>query len=400
MPWNDESGESGKDGAGRPDAGKDGAGKGKTPPKGNPWGDRRPSAWNRPGGSQGPGGGQNRPEGPDLEDYLRQFRDRWGKGLGGGAGRPGRAGDGGGAPKNGFALFAALAVVGWFATGIYFVDAGEQAVVLRLGAYDRTTGPGAQLALPYPFEAVRKERVTEIRRTDVGGDEENLMLTADENIVDLHFAVNWRITDIKKYAFSLADPEGAVRMVGESVMRQTIGRRKLEGIITIDRAPIELEARERLQQILDSYNAGIVVAEVNLVKADPPRTVIEAFRSINNAQQEAATNIQQATQYAYKVVPEARGDAARLLQDAEGYAQRVEKEAQGDASRFNAVYEQYRKQPQVTRRRIYLETMERVLGRSDTIILDNKSGAMPYLPLDQLKRPKNATPVPAQGGAQ
>ena len=399
MPWNDESGESGKDGAGRPDAGKDGAGKSKSAPKGNPWGDRRPSAWNRPGGNQGPGG-PGRPETTDLEDYLRQFRDRWGKGLGGGPGRGGRSGDSGGSPKNGIALFAALAAVGWFATGIYFVDAGEQAVVLRLGAYDRTTGPGAQLALPYPFEAVRKERVTEIRRTDVGGDEENLMLTADENIVDLHFAVNWRITDIKKYAFSLADPEGAVRMVGESVMRQTIGRRKLEGIITVDRAPIELEARERLQQILDSYNTGIVVAEVNLVKADPPRTVIEAFRSINNAQQEAATNIQQATQYANKVVPEARGDAAKLLQDAEGYAQRVEKEAQGDAARFNAVYEQYRKQPQMTRRRIYLETMERVLGRSDTIILDNKTGAVPYLPLDQLKRPKNATPVPAQGAAQ
>lgn len=399
MPWNDESGESGKDGAGRPDAGKEGAGKGRTPPKGNPWGDRRPSAWDRPRGPQGPGGGPNRPEGPDLEDYLRQFRDRWGKGFGGGGGGSG-GGSGGGASKNGFALFGALAVVGWFATGVYFVDEGEQAVVLRLGAYDRTSGPGAQLSMPYPFEAVRKERVTEIRRTDVGGGEENLMLTSDENIVDLHFAVNWRITDIKKYVFSLADPEGAVRTVGESVMRQTIGRRKLEGIITVDRAPIEIEARERMQQILDSYNAGVVVAEVNLVKADPPRTVIEAFRSINNAQQEAATNIQQATQYANKVVPEARGDAAKLLQDAEGYAERVSKEAEGDAARFNAVYEQYRKQPQVTRRRIYLETMERVLKKSDTIILDNKAGAVPYLPLDQLRRPQNATPVPSQGAAQ
>lgn len=399
MPWNDESGESGKDGAGRPDAGKEGAGRGRTPPKGNPWGDRRPSAWDRPRGPQGPGGGPNRPEGPDLEDYLRQFRDRWGKGFGGGGNNAGGS-SGGGASKSGFALFGALAVVGWFATGVYFVDEGEQAVVLRLGAYDRTTGPGAQLSMPYPFEAVRKERVTEIRRTDVGGGEENLMLTSDENIVDLHFAVNWRITDIKKYVFSLADPEGAVRTVGESVMRQTIGRRKLEGIITVDRAPIEIEARERMQQILDSYNAGVLVAEVNLVKADPPRTVIEAFRSINNAQQEAATNIQQATQYANKVVPEARGDAAKLLQDAEGYAERVAKEAEGDAARFNAVYEQYRKQPQVTRRRIYLETMERVLKKSDTIILDNKAGAMPYLPLDQLRRPQNATPVPSQGAAQ
>jgi membrane protease subunit HflK len=398
MPWNDESGESGKDGAGRPDAGKEGAGRGRTPPKGNPWSDRRPSAWDRPRGPQGPGGGPNRPEGPDLEDYLRQFRDRWGKGIGGGGGVGG--GTGGGASKNSLALFGALALVGWFATGVYFVDEGEQAVVLRLGAYDRTSGPGAQLSMPYPFEAVRKERVTEIRRTDVGGAEENLMLTSDENIVDLHFAVNWRITDIKKYVFSLADPEGAVRTVGESVMRQTIGRRKLEGIITVDRAPIEIEARERMQQILDTYNAGILVAEVNLVKADPPRTVIEAFRSINNAQQEAATNIQQATQYANKVVPEARGDAAKLLQDAEGYAERVAKEAEGDAARFSAVYEQYRKQPQVTRRRIYLETMERVLKKSDTIILDNKAGAVPYLPLDQLRRPQNATPVPSQGAVQ
>jgi modulator of FtsH protease HflK len=399
MPWNDESGESDKDDAGRQNAPKDGSGK--NTPKGGPWGDRKQqNPWERPRGPGGP----NRPgnQGPDLEDYLRQARDQFGKAFGGGSGRgPGSGGPGGSSRPlgGGAAVIAALAVIGWFATGIYFVDEGEQAIVLRLGAYDRVSGPGAQLALPFPIEAVRKERVTEIRRTDIGGEGENLMLTADENIVDLHFAVNWRITDIKKYALNLRDPEQAVRMAGESIMRQTIGRRKLEGIITIDRAPIELEARDKLQQVLNSYNAGVLVAEVNLVKADPPKTVIEAFRSINNAQQEAATNIQQATQYTNKIVPEARGDAAKLMQDAEGYASRVEKEAQGDASRFNAVYEQYRRSPQVTRRRIYLETMERVLGRSDTIILDKGAGVMPYLPLDQLRRPRNATPVP-QGGEQ
>ncbi|MET0546080.1 MAG: FtsH protease activity modulator HflK [Caulobacterales bacterium] len=396
MPWNDESGESDKDGAGRPNAPKDGSGK--NAPKPGPWGERKPqNPWERPRGPNGP----NRPgnQGPDLEDYLRQLREKFGR-FGGGPGRPNNTGSGGGRPVGGgAAVILALAVIGWFATGIYFVDEGEEAMVLRLGAYDRTTGPGAQLALPFPLEQVRKERVTEIRRTDVGVEGENLMLTADENIVDLHFAVNWRITDLKKYVLNLKSPEQAVRMVGESVMRQTIGRRKLEGIITIDRAPIELEAREQLQKVLNSYNAGILIAEVNLVKADPPKTVIEAFRSINNAQQEAATNIQQATQYANKIVPEARGDAAKLLQDAEGYASKVEKEAAGDASRFNAVYEQYRQQPQVTRRRIYLETMERVLSRTDTIIVDKNSGALPFLPLDQMRRPRNATPVP-QGDGQ
>ena len=384
MPWNDNAGGGGPWGSG-------GGGQNNN----NPWG-RGP---NGPG--RGPnGGGQE----PDLEELVRRFQ-QWlgGKGpRGGGRGGSGKGGSGGGV----VGVVGALIVVGVItAASVYQVGPGEAGVVQRFGEYVRTTGAGLRVKLPYPIETVETVNVTEIRSITIGTTpQEALMVTRDENIVDLSFTVQWQVdpTRVRDYVFNVRDQRAMVQAVSESAMREVVGTSDLQPIIGTGRGEVAQRAEEIIQDTLDLYEAGIQVVGLQLQESAPPEDVIAAFQDVISAEQDAEANALQATAYANRIVPEARGDAVRLMEEARGYRDQVVAEAQGQADRFNAIYDEYAQAPDVTRERMYLETMERVLGRSELLILDqNGNGAVPYLPLDQLGRNRgdaNRAAGSGQGG--
>ncbi|MCR9129935.1 MAG: FtsH protease activity modulator HflK [Alphaproteobacteria bacterium] len=371
MPWNDNSG----------GGGPWGSGGGSNNNNNNPWG----NGPNRPGGGRGPGGGGNE---PDLEELVRRFQ-AWLGGRGGG-----NNGSGGGKGKGGKGGGAIGAVVGLGAlvllgiASVYQVGPGEAGVVLRFGEYARTTGAGLQFKLPTPIETVRIEDVTNIRSVTIGNTaQEALMVTRDENIADISFTVQWQVdpANVRAYLFNVRDQQSMVRAVAESAMREVVGTSDLQPIIGQGRGEVAQRAEDIIQSTLDSYEAGIRIVGVQLQEASPPPDVIAAFQDVIAAGQDAERLQLQATAYANRVVPEARGDAVRLLEEARGYRDQVIAEAEGQADRFNAIYAEYAQAPDVTRQRMFLETMERVLGRSELIILDQQgNGAVPYLPLDRL----------------
>lgn len=373
MPWNDNAGGGGGGPWGQGGGRKD---------DNNPWG-------------RGPGGGRGRGSGgePDLEDLIRQLQERL-KGLfGGGKGSNGAGGGGGGGKAGGIGIGAILGglLVAWVAfTGWYVVGANEAGVVLRFGEYARTTTPGFKLKLPYPIETVQLPEVTDTKELTIGTNERGItMLTQDENIVDLGFTVQWRVDadGVRDYLFNVRDVDGTVRAVAESAMREVVGTTALEPIITQGRVEVSQRTRQLMQETLDEYEAGVQVLNVNLQRAQAPEQVIDAFRDVDAAAQDAQRAQLNATAYANSIIPQARGEAARLIQGAQAYRDSVIAEAQGQADRFVSIYNEFAQAPEVTRRRMYLETMERVLGRSDLIILDQQGGgAVPYLPLDQLGR--------------
>ncbi len=363
-----------------------------------PWNDQSSGS----GGGQGPwGSGPRRPwgqpprppqQGPDLEEMLRQWRERFRFGGGPGGGR-----GGGGRSPISLPLVAAIFVVGWIMTGIYFVDEGEQAVITRFGDYNRTTGPGAHWRAPTPFEAHRVVNVTGQRTTEIGfvtrnqdaiadNPDESLMITGDRNIVEIHFRIYYNIKDVFDFTFNVREPDTAVRNVAESAMREVIGRRQLEPIITTERGAVEQGVEELMQQVLDEYESGVQVLQVELLRAAAPSAVIEAFNDVVNAGQDAET-----------LVNNAERDRARIVNEAQAYRERVVREATGEAERFVAVHGEYRQAPQVTRDRLYMETMERVYQRGNLIILDQRGGAVPYLPLEGMVR-RNAPATQGEGG--
>ena len=384
MPWNDNQGGGG--------GGPWGSGGGNNNNQ-NPWGGRRP---------QGGGGGD---EGPDLDevvrDMQRKLRGLFGGGSGGNGG--GKKG-GGGASAFGFG-FILLVIAGvWFVmpgSGWYQVGPNEAGVVLRFGEYSRTSSPGFHFKLPTPIETVTLPEVTTTNTITIGQGNEGQMLTRDENIVDIDFAVQWRVDlsypdGVRDYLFNVRDPEATVRAVAESAMREVVGTSDLQFIITEGRTEVSHRTRALLQETLNEYNAGIEVLQVNLRNAQPPERVIDAFRGVDVAQQEAERAQLNATAHANSVIPAARGRAAQVTQQAQAYRDSVIAEAQGQADRFVAIYDQYRLAPNVTRRRMYLETIEEIFRRSDLIVLDDQSGAVPYLPLNELGQNRNRT----QGGNQ
>ncbi len=382
MPWNDQSNGSGQK------------------PPGGPWGEGPKNPWGGPPRQPTPPPNNN---GGDLEDMVKRLQDRMKGGPFGGR-RGGRGdGDGRGPGAGGLAVLGALLVAGWFASAVYIVDEGEQGVVTRLGAFNRITGPGLHVHLPPPFEDHRVEQVTLQRRLQIGGGEnagsQSLMLTGDEAIVDIDFTVIWSLKSAQDYVFNIRNPDETVQAVAESAMREVVGKRTLEGIITRDRAQVEDGVRTLMQSILDSYKSGVQINQVQLQKASAPATVIEAFDDVVRASQDAETKINEATRYRNEVVPQARGEAQRMLQEAEGYKERVVREAGGEAERFRLIQEQYRAAPKVTRERLYLETMERVYGGADKTIVDGRTGAVPVLPLDMSRRAQvpaaSAAPAPA-----
>ncbi len=387
MPWNDQSGGS----SGNSPGGDKG------PKSQGPWGGEPRRPWGAP-----PSGG---PQGPDLEDLMRQWRERFSGGNGGGRGGRKVSGPGG----LSWPLIAGLLIAGWVATGVYIVDEGENAVITRLGKYDRTSGPGMHLHLPPPIEARSVINVTGQRTDDIGftavssngrsiandNPDESLMITGDRNIVEIHFRVNYNISDALKFRFNVRNPvntpdePGAVRQVAESAMREVIGRRQLEAIITTERAAVEQDVQALMQQTLDEYDSGVRVLNVQLLRAAAPAAVIAAFNDVVNANSEAETTINNANR-----------ETARIVNEAQGYRESVVRAATGEAQRFNSVYEEYRQSPRVTRDRLYMETMERVLRDADTTIIDQRAGAVPYLPLDGIVRRNRAAPAAAPAPAQ
>ncbi|PSC05114.1 FtsH protease activity modulator HflK [Alsobacter soli] len=359
---------------------------------GGPWGPRKQGPWGT--GPQGGGGGNGAP--PDLEELLRRSQDKLRQVMPGGGGVGGK----------GAAAIALGAVLLWLATGFYTVRPDEVGLNLVFGKYVGTSQPGLNYNFPYPIGSVVKPRVTVVNTTEVGYRsaegarrsgyrdvlEESLMLTGDENIVDIDFAVQWQINPARAadFVFNIQAPEASVKAVAEAAMREVVGRRNIQQILTTDRGAIENEVRQHMQDVLNTYNSGVEVRLVQLQKVDPPQQVIDAFRDVQAARQDQDRARNEAETYASKVVPEARGEAARIVQEAEAYRERVVAEANGQASRFKQVYEEYRKAPDVTRERMYLETMEKVFGGSDKIILDSKNGSgqgvVPYLSLNELQR--------------
>ncbi|WP_069299244.1 FtsH protease activity modulator HflK [Neptunicoccus sediminis] len=354
------------------------------------------------GGDKGrrPTGG-NQPQMPEIDEIVRKGQEQLrvlmgGKsGSGGGSGRNsggGMPGGGIGRGTIGIVLLVALAL--WTFASFYRVDTSEQSVELLFGKYVETGEEGLNFA-PWPFVTKEIRAVTRENTEDIGVGRGNradsgLMLTGDENIVDIDFQVVWNINDLRKYLFNLGDPENTIRAVSESAMREIIARSNLAPILNRDRGAIAQELQELIQATLDSYESGMNIVRINFDKADPPQEVIDAFREVQAAEQTRDTLEKQADAYANRVVAEARGKAAQLLEQAEGYRAQQVNQAEGEAARFVAVYDEYAKAPEVTRKRLYLETMERVLGDVDKVILDDNAaggqGVVPYLPLNELNK--------------
>jgi membrane protease subunit HflK len=303
-------------------------------------------------------------------------------------------------------------VVLWLGSGLYTVRPDEVGLNLIFGRYVGSTQPGLNYNLPYPIGSVIRPSVTTVNTTEVGfrgGDggrriaardvpEESLMLTGDENIVDIDFAVQWQVDPARAadFVFNIQEPETSIKAVAESAMREVIGRRNIQAILTTERGPVEADVKQLMQDVLNSYGAGVSIRLVQLQKVDPPAQVIDAFRDVQAARQDQDRARNEAETYASKVVPEARGEAARIQQEAEAYRERVVAEATGQASRFNQIYVEYKKSPEIIRERMFLETMERVLAGTDKMIIDQNGmgqGVVPYLPLNELQKKPQAGAV-------
>jgi membrane protease subunit HflK len=370
------------------------------------WKNQSGGPWGSGGGSRGPWGSGPQPGGPtppDLEEFVRRSQDRIRNLL------PGGSFGGWGT------LLIVLGVIAlWMLSGFYRVQTDEQGVVLRFGKYVGERQPGLNYHLPWPIETVLIPKVTSSRRLDIGMrliedprrgttardvPEESLMLTGDENIVDVDFTVLWKVKDAADFLFNVQNPEGTIKAVAESAMREVIGRSTIQPILTGARQNIEQGVHELMQKTLDSYGTGVVITQVQMQKVDPPSQVIDAFRDVQAARADAERAQNEAQTYANRVVPEARGKAAQIQQAAEAYREQTVAEAKGQAARFTKIYDEYKKAPEVTRRRIYLETMENVLNGVNKTIIDpsvSKSGIVPYLPLTG--GGTVARPAPAQQG--
>ncbi|HEY9536349.1 MAG TPA: FtsH protease activity modulator HflK [Kiloniellaceae bacterium] len=373
---------------------------------GGPWGGGGGGSggggpWGRGGGS---GGG---PRPPDFEDFIKRGQDSFRSILPGG---------GGGLGKSAYLLIGLGVIIVWLLTGLYRVQTNEQGVVLRFGKWVETTQPGLNWHLPWPIETALTPSVTSVQQIDIGfqstgGEssrtarrdiaEESLMLTGDQNIIDIDFTVQWKIADAGQYLFNIREPEQTVKIAAESAMREIIGRTDIQPALTEARGTVEAEARTLLQATLDEYQAGIEITELVLQDVQPPEAVIDAFNDVLRAQQDRDRARNEADRYRNDILPRARGEALRVVQGAEAYKERLENEAEGEAQRFLSVYNAYRQNPDVTRRRMYLETMQGILSDTDKVILDGQAGSggvLPYLPLNELRRTPGATPRSGDAG--
>ncbi len=346
---------------------------------------------NNPWGSPGNGGGRN--QGPNMDDVIRNAQDKF-KNM---------------VPssffgKMGPSIIIIILLLIWLASGFYRVLPDEQGVVLQFGKFTKTTQPGLNYHIPYPVERVFTPKVTKINRIDVGYrqspdsrvtairdvEEESLMLTGDENIVDIDFSVFWLINDAGSFLFNVQAPEQTIKSAAETAMREVIGQGKIQSILTEGRTDIENKTRVLIQEILDEYKTGITITQVQTQKADPPSQVIDAFRDVQAARADLERQRNEAEAYANDIIPRARGEAEQILQQAEGYRQKVIADSEGKASRFLSIQTEYAKAPIVTKKRIFYETMEDVFSDMDKVIIDKAGGdsVVPYLPLPELTKKK------------
>lgn len=338
-------------------------------------------AWNEPGPNrdpwnQGPGGNKRGDGPPDLDEMLRRLKARLG-----GKGPRSPGGSSSGIPKALVSLGVVLVAGFWLSSGFYVVDEQERGVVMRFGAYSRTTDPGWGWHAPWPVEKVEIVNVTQVRQAN----DRATMLTKDENIVDVELTVQYRVSSAEQYLFSVADPDMTLRQATKSAVRETVGRSEMDFIITEGRQAVADRTKQLLQDRLDMYKCGLIVTEVNLQQAQPPEAVQSAFADAIKAREDQQRVKNEAEAYANDRLPRARGAAARQLEEAAGYRDKVIAQAEGDASRFSQLVGEYRKAPKVTRDRLYLDTMTQVLSQSSKVLIDVKQGnPMFYLPLDQL----------------
>ena len=354
---------------------------------GSPWG-------SPPGGDNGSGRGGPTP--PNIDEVIKKIQDLIKKFM-----------PGNGSSRKPIILGLVILIAIWAFSGLYRVLPDEQGVVLRFGKFVSTTQPGLNYHIPYPVETVLTPKVTKVNRIDVGFrsasdsgrtsgiadvSEESLMLTGDENIVNIDFSVFWVIKDAGKFLFKIQSPVVTVKAAAETAMREVIARSRIQSILTEGRSKIEIETQEIIQSLLDEYESGIQITQVQTQKADPPDEVIDAFRDVQAARADMERSKNEAEAYQNDVIPRARGDAAKILQEAEAYKKQVVALAEGEASRFLAIYNEYKLAKRVTQERMYLETMEKVLADIDKVIIDKKAGGVvPYLPLPELtKKSKGA----------
>lgn len=375
---------------------------------GGPWGSgsggggRGPNPWGRP-----PGGGGPQP--PNIEEILRRGQERMRRVM------PGGFGSG-----KGLVILAAVALALWaLLGGMYRVQPDEQGVELLFGKWVNTTTSGLHFWVPPPFGGVMKPKVTRINSMDIGfrgvptdtrggrstaRPEEALMLTGDENILDIQYTVFWKIDDAGKYLFNIASPEATVKAAAESAMREVVGNMQAQFALAEGRPQIEQNAQKLLQAILNDYGAGVLVTQLQLRAVEPPDKVLDAFRDVQRAQADRERARNEAESYRNDIVPRARGDAQRLIQEAEGYRQQVIAQAQGEAARFVSVYNAYKQAEDVTKQRLYLETMETILRGVNKVIIDQAlaggQGVVPFLPLNELQRNAQPPARPAAPGAQ
>ena len=378
-----------------------------------PWSNQGGGPWGSGGGGKGPWGSGQQPSGPtppDLEEFLRRSQDKLRTVLPGGS-----------LGGKGLGLIVLAAIAIWLFSGFFRVEPDELGVVLRFGAAVREVKPGLNYHLPYPIETALTPKALRVNKIDIGMrvvedlrrgttirdvPEESLMLTGDENIVDVDFAVFWVVKPqggAGEYRFNINNPEGTVKAVAESAMREVVGRSEIQPILTGARQNIETGVTELMQKTLDHYNSGIQITQVQMQKVDPPAQVIDSFRDVQAARADLERAQNEAQTYANRVVPEARGKAAQVTQSAEAYREQTVAEAKGQTARFNKIYDEYKKAPDVTRQRLYLETMERVFGGTDKIIVESGQGAqgvVPYLPLPELRNRPAPAPAPQPGGAR
>ncbi len=341
------------------------------------------------GGGGGMGGG---PTPPDIEEMIRRSQDKFKRMMPGGVGT-----------GRGVALIV-VAVAGlWLASGLYRVNPGEQGVELLFGEFVKSTGPGLHVWFPPPIGEVSKPNVERTNTTSIGFrsasergrrsgmrdvPQESLMLTGDQNIIDVDLVVQWRIKNAAEFLFNIRGPEATIKIAAESAIREVMGQRALEKALTTERQSVEAQTKDLLQTILDDYRAGVFIAEIKQQKVDPPVEVIDAFNDVQRAKQDRERQQNEALAYANDILPKAKGEAERMIQEATAYRERVIKEAEGDAKRFLSVYEAYALNKDVTAKRLYLERMEDILGNAEKVIVDQDSGSgvIPYLPLPELRK--------------
>ena len=387
MPWTDKPGGNG--------SGSNGNGGGERGPWGQP-----PRGNNNGSGNNNNGGGN---QAPDLEELLRSGRERFRQSMGGNR----NSGGGGGnvtMPSGKMFIIGLLVIAGiWVFSGIYQVQPGSQGIVTTFGKYTSISGPGLNWHVPFPVQDVEivdveQDNVIQIGGTSRNGINEGSMLTSDENIIDVEISVNWEIKsdadngagelpNAAKYAFNVEEPEQLIKAAAEASLREVVGANEFEPIITRGRAIVPQETQRLLQEALDTYESGVQIIRVNYTNANPPSEVIASQTDVVDAGSDAEQEINRAIGYANEKVPVARGEAQQKVLDAEAYAARVVAEARGQASRFDNIYSEYAKAPEVTRQRMYLETVEAVIGDIDKIVIDDDAGGtVPYLSLNELTR--------------